>query len=105
MLQGVYEPSQLSAAMRRVVAFMASLFTGVAALAAAGSFPDYKMLAKGPWQPRLLPGQREFVFTMYGAPNELESLRNLVTLMLEQKLGNGFDPGPAARAINKPVFD
>src|SRR5207245_2563648 len=69
------------------------------------SFPNYKMLADGPWQPRLLPGQREFVFTMYGAPSELEPLRHLVTLMQEQKLGNGFDPGPAARANNRPAFD
>jgi hypothetical protein len=66
---------------------------------------NYRVLANGPWQPVLLPGQRAFVFTMYGAPSDLNSLRRLVTIMQEKDLGNGFDPGPAARAINKPVFD
>ncbi len=40
-------------------------------------FPDYRTLAEGPQQVRLLPGQHEFVFSMYGAPGELESLRQL----------------------------
>ncbi|HEV2210234.1 MAG TPA: hypothetical protein VG167_15760 [Verrucomicrobiae bacterium] len=42
---------------------------------------------------------------MYGAPSELNSLRRVVTLMQQHNLGNGFDPGPAARAVNKPSFD
>jgi hypothetical protein len=42
---------------------------------------------------------------MYGAPSELNSLRRVVTIMQEKDLGDGFDPGPAARAINRPVFD
>jgi hypothetical protein len=92
-----------------------AIWTGAASLglivssagvhAAADPFKDPGTLASELWQPRLLPGQREFVFTMYGAPAELNALRQLVALMQEQKLGNGFDPGPAARAVNKPVFD
>lgn len=42
---------------------------------------------------------------MYGAPSELNSLRRVVTLMQQHNLGNGFDPGPAARGVNKPSFD
>jgi hypothetical protein len=36
-----------------------------------------------------LPGHPEFVFTMYGAPGELEPLKQLVQVMREQRLGNG----------------
>ncbi len=58
------------------------------------SLPDFRTLAGGAQQVHLLPGQHEFVFSMYGAPGELESLRQLVGVMREQKIGNGFDPGP-----------
>jgi hypothetical protein len=73
--------------------------------AAAGGFSDYSTLARGIWKPVLLPGQRGFVFTIYGAPSELGALRKVVSVMQEKDLGNGFDPGPAARPVNKPVFD
>ena len=72
---------------------------------ASVSFQDYSKLAGGVWQVRPLPGQRKFVFTMYGTPGELEPLRQLVAVMREQKLGNGFDPGPAPRPAAKPLFD
>ncbi|MCX6924574.1 MAG: alpha/beta hydrolase, partial [Verrucomicrobia bacterium] len=49
-------------------------------------FPDYEMLANGPQQVRLLAGQRQVVFSMYGAPAELEKMRQLVGVMHEQKL-------------------
>src|SRR5690348_11907039 len=68
-------------------------------------FPPYRSLSNGPWPPVLLPGQRQCVFTMYGAPSQIDSLRRVVALMQEKDLGNGFDPGPAARAANKPIFD
>lgn len=68
-------------------------------------FPPYRSLSNGPWPPVLLPGQRQCVFTMYGAPSQSDSLRRVVALMQEKDLGNGFDPGPAARAANKPIFD
>src|SRR5262249_1973289 len=84
---------------------IALIVGGVTVQVTAGSFPAFKVLTNGPWRVQLLPGQSEFVFTMYGAPAELEPLRHLVAVMQEQKLGNGFDPGPAARAINKPAFD
>jgi hypothetical protein len=90
---------------RLVAAGLALILSSVLLHAAPGRFPDYRTLANGPSQLRLLPGQRDFVFTMYGAPSELNSLRRLVTLMQQQNLGNGFDPGPAARAVNKPSFD
>jgi len=57
-------------------------------------FPDFRTLAEGPQQVRLLPGQHEFVFSMYGAPGDLETLRQLVGVMRERRIGNGLDPGP-----------
>lgn len=85
---------------------LAFLF-GNASLGAAGSspFPGYAKLSQGPGRPVLLPGQSGFVFTLYGAPGDLNGLRRVVRVMEEKDLGNGFDPGPAARAVNKPVFD
>ena len=65
---------------------------------------DYQALAAGPWQLRLLPGCEEFTFTMYGHPGELERLKELVVVMRERGLGNGFDPGPAARASSRPLL-
>lgn len=95
----------MSSSGRLVAAGMALILSSVGIHAAPRRFPDYRTLATGPSQLRLLPGQREFVFTMYGAPSELNSLRRVVTLMQQHNLGNGFDPGPAARAVNKPSFD
>ena len=54
---------------------------------------------------RLLPGQSNFVFTMYGTPGKLEELKQFVQVMRDQQLGNGFDPGPAPNRNTKPVFD
>jgi hypothetical protein len=42
---------------------------------------------------------------MYGAPGELEPLKQLVAVMSDQKLGNGFDPGPGPHPSSKPVID
>ena len=76
-----------------------------AADCAAIVFPKYDSLACSPWQVRLLPGQRDVVFSMYGTPGEVETLRQLIAVMREQNLGNGFDPGPASRAASKPLFE
>ena len=42
---------------------------------------------------------------MYGSPGELEPLKQLVGVMREQNLGNGFDPGPGMGANARPLFD
>ena len=73
--------------------------------AAPNRFPDYALLTRTPWQPVLLPGTSGFVFTLYGAPSDLNALRRVVSVMQEKDLANGFDPGPSARAANQPVFD
>jgi hypothetical protein len=78
---------------------------GQLAAAADPGFPDYATLAGGPLQVRLLPGHREFVFTLYGAPGELGALRQLVGVMRERGLGNGFDPGPGPGPQSRPVYD
>jgi hypothetical protein len=101
----VPKPCQLPGVNWIAAALLAIIVSSFNIRAAADRSPDYVALANGPWQPRLLPRQRGFVFTMYGAPSELDSLRRMVTIMQEKDLGNGFDPGPAARAVNKPVFD
>ncbi len=67
--------------------------------------PGYSAFAAGPWQTRLLPGRQEITFTMYGCPGNVEELKQLVGVMREKGLGNGFDPGPTARASSRPLFD
>ncbi len=69
------------------------------------SFPDFATLTNGPQQVRLLPGQHDVVFSMYGAPGELDKLQQLVGVMRSQHLGNGFDPGPGPHPNAKPIFD
>ena len=87
-------------------AVLLAIFSGIFPVRAGHNpFPEYGMLAGGAWQPVLLPGSRNFVFTLYGAPNEMTALRGVVNAMQEKDLGNGFDPGPSARAANKALFD
>ena len=57
------------------------------------------------WQVRPLPGHPAFVFTIYGAPGEMEPVKQLVQVMRDQQLGNGFDPGPAPNRATQPAFD
>lgn len=57
------------------------------------------------WQPILLPGQSEFVYTMYSCPGDVEGLKELVGVMQREQLGNGFDPGPAAHANAAELID
>jgi hypothetical protein len=71
----------------------------------AAGFPSYETLKSGPRQVRLLPGQSGFVFTLYGAPAELATVRELITVLRKQGLGNGFDPGPGPRPGAKPTMD
>jgi hypothetical protein len=68
-------------------------------------FPEFSAIAAGPWHVQLLPGRQDFTFTMYGCPGSLDELKQLVGVMREKGLGNGFDPGPTARASSRPVFD
>src|SRR5665213_3585927 len=42
---------------------------------------------------------------MYGAPSDLEPVKQLVRVMRDQHLGNGFDPGPTPNSNTKPIFD
>jgi hypothetical protein len=42
---------------------------------------------------------------MYGTPGDLPTLTQLVRVMKDKRLGNGFDPGPAARASSKQLLD
>ena len=53
----------------------------------------------------LLPGQDAFAFTLYGCPDNLSLLKQLVAVMREKHLGAGFDPGPAAVAASRPLIE
>jgi len=70
----------------------------------AKTWPRYEELAAGRWRVQPLPGH-EFTFTIYGCPGELTRLRQLVAVMREQGLGNGFDPGPPALHRSKALFE
>lgn len=66
---------------------------------------EYSKLSNSPWRVQLLPGHNEFVFSMYGCPDQLEPLKSLIEVMREEGLGNGFDPGPFGSAKSKPLFE
>ena len=70
----------------------------------AQTWPRYGELAAGRWRVQPLPGHG-FTFTIYGCPGELTRLRQLVAVMREQELGNGFDPGPPALHRSKALFE
>jgi hypothetical protein len=89
--------------------FLGSLSSPLPAAAAQGirmsakASPEWTM--RPPFRVNLLPGQATFVFTLYGVPSEVRPLKELVQVMQEQHLGNGFDPGPTPSQATKPVFD
>jgi hypothetical protein len=66
---------------------------------------EFKASIPANFHVRLLPGAPSFVFSMYGTPAELESLKHLVQVMRNQSLGNGFDAGPTPRQNARPLFD
>lgn len=67
--------------------------------------PDYDTLARGVHRVRLLPGMDQFVFTLYGVPADLDTVRQLLEVMHTHGLGNGFDPGPGPGARSRPILD
>jgi hypothetical protein len=69
------------------------------------SFPAYHTLAGGVHQVRLLPGVDQFVFSLYGASGDLATVRQLVEVLRERQLANGFDPGPGPGPATRPVLD
>ncbi|MCF7975483.1 MAG: hypothetical protein K9N55_16820, partial [Phycisphaerae bacterium] len=69
------------------------------------ALPEYDTLAKGVHQVRLLPGHKSFVFTLYGVPGDLGTVQELVRVMQDERLGNGFDPGPGPHPNTKPIYD
>jgi hypothetical protein len=88
--------------------FLLALLAAGAGLHAAEPgprLPDYDTLARGVHQVRRLPGANEFVFTLYGVPADLETVRQLLEVMRTRGLGNGFDPGPGPRRQSRPILD
>jgi len=91
--------------MTKILAVIAACLSTLVTQAAPAPFQKFETLSAGVWQVRLFPGQRDVVFTMYGAPGDVAGLRQMVAAMRRENLGNGFDPGPAARAGSRPLFD
>lgn len=56
--------------------------------------PSYETLSGSRMRVQLLPGHKDFTFSIYGTPGPLDQLEELVETMQREKLGNGFDPGP-----------
>lgn len=91
--------------MNRLPALLtASLLLGSSLPCADAATNAYPFRADLP-APRLLPGQSNFVFTLYGAPGNVTELKQVVAVMREKHLGNGFDPGPAAVAASRPLLE
>ncbi|MBL9137386.1 MAG: alpha/beta hydrolase [Verrucomicrobiales bacterium] len=68
-------------------------------------FPDFASLATGPQQIRLLPGVGQFVFSLYGVPGDPATVRQLVDVLRDRGLGNGFDPGPGPGPGTATILD
>ncbi|MDB6036642.1 MAG: hypothetical protein JWM99_483 [Verrucomicrobiales bacterium] len=66
---------------------------------------DFSQPLPKTFQIRSLPGHLSFAFSMYGAPAELEPLKQLVQVMRDQSLGNAFDPGPTPSPGTQGIFD
>jgi hypothetical protein len=65
----------------------------------------YEKLSAGRRSLPLLPGCKTFTFASYGCPGELPALKEYVAAMKAQHIGNGFDPGPVAKASSRPLFE
>ncbi len=68
-------------------------------------WPRWDELNQGPHQVRLLPGTSQFIFSLYGVPGDAQQVRELVDLLRDRNLANGFDPGPGASASQTAVLD
>lgn len=71
----------------------------------AGSFPSFRSLVNSPQQVHLLPGKSEFVFSLYGAPGDMTPLKQVVEVLKQNNLANGFDPGPGPNPNAGPMFE
>jgi hypothetical protein len=91
--------------IQKSIALLMLIFCLGAVMGAQAEPVDFSHPAPARFQITPLPGQSNIVFTMYGAPADLKSVQELVRVMREQHLGNGFDPGPTPNTATKPVFD
>ena len=87
---------------RQFSILVVSVLLGISSLRADAATNAYRADLPAP---RLLPGQSNFAFTLYGAPGNVTELKEVVAVMREKHLGNGFDPGPAAVASSRPVLE
>ena len=89
----------------RALGLLLGLCACAAAVSAVAGQVAFTRPIPASFQVKPLPGQSACVFTIYGAPGELEPLKQLVQVMQDQHLGNGFDPGPSPQPSSKPIFD
>ena len=69
------------------------------------AFPSFEDLSKRSSRVRGLTDSSDFIFSLYGSPGDLVTVRQLVETMRSQELGNGFDPGPGTQPNSKAVFE
>lgn len=74
-------------------------------LAAADRFPEYSQLQEGPMRVRSMPGTQRFCFSLYGAPGDLRTVRELTEVLQRQHLANAWDPGPGPNPGSEPVME
>ena len=91
--------------VRKTIPFWALVFGLGVWMKAPAAPADFSRPSPLLFQITPLPGQSNIVFTLYGAPADLNSVKQLVALMREEHLGNGFDPGPTPNPLTKPIFD
>lgn len=83
-----------------LVGSIVGILSTAVSLAAAGALGS-----KVPPEPRLLPGTKEFHFSLYSAPGDVGELESLVKVLRERHLASAFDPGPAASAGSRATME
>lgn len=93
-------------AERQVIPPTAAIDAAESGLPDTGAtYPSFEVLAHRGHQPRLLPGVGQFVFTLYGVPGEAAVVHELVDVLRDRRMGNGFDPGPGPGPSTRPILD
>lgn len=100
-----YNLTMIPSALALIMAFTGCHVADTKALEPQNAPTEFTAPMPADFKVRLLPGQSGVVFTMGGAPENLDEFKQLVGVMREQSLGNGFEPGPSLRPKNKPLFD
>lgn len=72
---------------------------------AAATAPTFEALNQGPLRLRPMPGTQGFSFSLYGAPGDLNSVRELTGVLQREHLANAWDPGPGPGPGSEAVME